>query len=125
MPMGRPCESKPDRKSQPRHARQVGRQGKHILQVHGQRVIAMLADAKGGAGSHRRGDHVHLLEGALEIGLDQGAHLLRLAVIGIVIAGGEGVGAQHDAPLDLRAKALAAGVAEDVPQAVARFTRGP
>jgi hypothetical protein len=57
---------------------------------------------------HRAGDHIHLLEGALEVLFDQRAHLLRLEIVGVVVAGAERVGAQHDAPLDLRAKAFAA-----------------
>ena len=96
---------KPDRESQPRHARQVGRQGEDILKVHGQRVIAVLADLEGGGGRHRRGDRIHRGEGRIEICPDQGAHFLRLPVIGVVIAGRKRVGAQHDAPLDLGAKA--------------------
>ena len=35
--------------------------------------------------------------------------LLRLAVVGVVVAGGERVGAEHDPPLDLVAEALGAG----------------
>lgn len=33
------------------------------------------------------------------------AHLLRALVVGIVVAGGQGVGAHQDAPLDLRPEA--------------------
>ncbi len=47
------------RESQPGHTCQVGRQGEDIFQVHGQRVIAMAADPKGGRGRHRRGNRVH------------------------------------------------------------------
>ena len=47
-------------------------------------------------------------KGPLEILLDQRAHLLRLEIVGVVVAGAQGIGAEHDAPLDLGAKALAA-----------------
>ena len=40
--------------------------------------------------------------------LTRRAHLLRLAVVGVVVAGRERVRADHDAPLDLRAETLAA-----------------
>jgi hypothetical protein len=35
------------------------------------------------------------------------AHLLRLPVISVIVAGGKSVGAQHDAPFHLRAESLA------------------
>src|SRR5690606_35984242 len=44
-----------------------------------------------------------------EVASDQGAHLERLAVEGVVVAGGQGVGAQHDAALDLVTEARGAG----------------
>ena len=50
---------KAGRESQPRHARQVGRQGEDVFQVHGQRVIAVAADLEGGGGRHRRGNRIH------------------------------------------------------------------
>ena len=46
-----------------------------------------------------------LLEGGLEVVGDQRADLLRLAVVGVVVAGGERVGADHDAAFDLVAEA--------------------
>jgi len=39
-------------------------------------------------------------EALLEVPLDQRPYLLRLQVIGIVIAGREHIGADHDAPAD-------------------------
>ena len=92
-----------DREGQPRYARQVGRQGKHVFQVHGQWVVAVLAQAEGGRGGDRGSNHVDGLESPVsKSASDQRAHLLRLPVISIVIAGGQGISAQHDAPLDLR-----------------------
>ena len=51
--------------------------------------------------------HVEPLEGVVEVALDERAHLLRLQVVGVVVAGGERVRAEHDAALDLGAEALA------------------
>src|SRR4029079_16266022 len=42
----------------------------------------------------------------LEIALDQSAYLLRSQIVGVVIAGGEHVGADHDAPAHLPAETL-------------------
>ena len=44
----------------------------------------------------------------VEVAAHQRAHLLGAAVVGVVVAGRERVGADHDAPLDLGAEALAA-----------------
>ena len=51
-----------------------------------------------------------LREAVLEIALDQRPHLLRAQVIGVVIAGGKHVGADHDAPAHLLAEAGGARV---------------
>ncbi len=99
-------------------AGQAGGQGEDVLQVHGQGVVHVLAQAEGGGGGGGGGDEIHLLEGALEVLLDQGADLLGLVVVGVVVAGGQGVGAEHDAALDLGAELLATRVVEDIPHAV-------
>ena len=49
-------------------------------------------------------------EHLLEVALDQRAHLLRLQVIGVVIAGRQHIGADHDAALDLAAETGGAGL---------------
>ncbi len=49
------------------------------------------------------------VEGPGEVLDDESAGPLRLSVVGVVVAGGESIGAYHDAPLDLGAEALAAG----------------
>ena len=49
-------------------------------------------------------------EGGGEVVGDLGPHLLRLPVVGVVVAGGERVGAEHDPPLDLVAEALRPGL---------------
>ncbi len=51
-----------------------------------------------------------LAKAVLEILLDQGADLLRAQIIGVVIAGGEHIGADHDAAAHFVAKAFGAGV---------------
>ena len=58
--------------------------------------------------------HVGLLERRLEVAADQRAHLLRLAVVGVVVAAGQGVGAEDDPALHLVAEAGVAGGAHDV-----------
>jgi hypothetical protein len=50
-------------------------------------------------------------EGALKVGGDQTANLLRLEVIGVVVAVREHIGADQDAALDLGAEALGAALA--------------
>ena len=47
-----------------------------------------------------------MLKEPVEIRPDEGAHLKRLFVISVVIAGGKGESAQHDAAFDLCAEAL-------------------
>ena len=53
-----------------------------------------------------RQQHINTLEGRIKIPPDQGAHLLRLFVIGIDISGGQGVGADQDSPLHLSAESF-------------------
>ena len=89
------------------HRRQAGearRDREHVVQIHRQRV-GRLADAERGRGRGRGQDHVALLERLAEILLDQRAHLLRLGEIGVVEAGRQHVGADHDPALDLGAEA--------------------
>ena len=91
--------------------RQVHRHREDVAQVHLQRVLALLANAEGGGGSHRAGDGIHIGKGAGKVILDEGAHLLRLAVVGVIVACAQRVGAEHDASLDLGAEATAARLA--------------
>ncbi len=107
-PDGQPCTIKTRRERYPRNACQVGRQGENILQVHGKRVVDVLADAESGVGRSRCSYQVDLIEDLLEVLFDEGAHFLRLPVIGIIITGRKCIGAQHDTALDLRAKQVAA-----------------
>src|SRR4029450_1827619 len=74
----------------------------------------------------RPDQQVEALVGVVQLAPDQGPDLLGLAVVGVVVPGRQGVGAEHDAALDLGAEARGAGgrhhLAGDVgvdPQAVA------
>ena len=51
---------------------------------------------------------IDALEGPLEVAQDERAHPLGLAVVGVVVAGGERIGAEHDAALHLGAEARSA-----------------
>ena len=88
---------------------QVHRDGAQVGQVHGQRVGRALPDLEGHGGRGGRDQEVEAAERLLEVLDDERAGPLRLGVVGVVVAGGEGVGADHDAALDLGAEALAAG----------------
>ena len=69
-----------------------------------------LAPSSNGRGGRRgRQQHVEALVGGLEVADDQRADLLGLAVVGVVVAGRQGVGAEHDAALHLGAEAGRAG----------------
>src|SRR5690606_10954084 len=97
-----------------RGAGEVGGDGGDVVHVHRGGVVDLLAEAEGDGGRGRRGEHVDLLEGSGEVALDEGADLLGAAVVGVVVAGREGIGAQQDAALDLVAEAGAAGRLHDV-----------
>ena len=62
----------------------------------------------------------HARERRREVVGDQRAHVLRLAVVGVVVAGAQHVRAEHDAALRLGAEALAARLARTSPPASAR-----
>src|SRR5205814_10682614 len=59
----------------------------------------------------RRDERVHLLEDADLLVLYERPNLLRLDVVGVVVAGRERVRAEDHPALDLRAEAFAAGAA--------------
>ncbi len=82
-------------------AGQVGRDRGQVGQVHGHRVVGPLTDLERGGRRGRRDQHVGLAERRLEVAGDQRPDLLGLAVVGVVVPAGQGVGAEHDAPLDL------------------------
>ena len=112
---GRPGQVQPDRQTlrEPARerdrgqAREVDRQREEVAGVHRERVVDELADAERDRRRGRREQDVALLEGLLEVAPDQRAHALRLAVVGVVVARRERVGADQAAPLDLAAEAAA------------------
>ena len=120
--LGRRQDLEPDRQAvvgQSRRQRHPGDAGqvrgdrRDVVQVHRQRVVELLAELER-RGRRRRGDeHVGLLERGREVALDERADLLRRAVVGVVVARRQRVGAQDDAALDLVAEALAAGGGHD------------
>ena len=66
-------------------------------------------DLEGHRGRRGRDEKVEAAEGLLEVLDDERAGPLGLSVVGVVVAGRERVGADHDAALDLGTEALAAG----------------
>ncbi len=122
---GAPHQLQPDRQAPGQPAghreagqgRQVAGDGEDVGQVHLQRVAGLLAQPEGRARRHRPGHHVAALEGGVEVAPDQGADLLGPQVVGVVVAGAERVGAQHDAPLDLGAEPLLPALGVELLQA--------
>ena len=92
------------RKAHRRSAVEARRQGREVGLVHRDRVVGSLADREGDGRRRRRDQDVDLRVRRLEVAPDQRAHLLRLSVVGVVVAGRQRVGAEHDAPLDLGAE---------------------
>ena len=90
-------------------AGQVGRDRADVVEVHGERVGGLGAERERGGGRGRRQQHVEALVGGGEVAADQRADLLGLAVEGVVVAGRQGVGAEHDPALHLGAEARRCG----------------
>ena len=118
QPVGQPARHR-DR----RRAGQRRRQRAQVVDVHRHRVGDALADPERDERRGRRDQHVGLLERGGEVARDQRAHLLRLAVVGVVVAGRQRVRADHDAALHLGAEAGLAGQRHDVLERVARRRR--
>src|SRR5665647_966617 len=115
---------KTGRQGEARDAGQVRRDGRDVVEVHRHRVVQLLPQLEGGGGSRRRHQDVRLVERRREVALDQGAHLLGVAVVRVVVPGREGVGAQDNPALDLVAEPGATGGAHHAlggHRAVARF----
>ena len=99
----------PGRDRDRRDPGEAHRHGEEVVEVHRERVVGLLAEPEGDRGRGRGDDEVDRREGRGEVLGDLRPHLLRLAVVGVVVAGGERVGAEHDPPLHLGAEALARG----------------
>ncbi len=90
----------------PRDARQVGGQGENIRQIHGQRIVKGFADGVCRCGRHRGDNRIAGCKCRLKIVLDQRANLGSLAVVCIVVTGGQGIGTQDNATLHFRTESL-------------------
>ena len=89
---------------------QVGRDGAHVGQVHGQRVVDLGPEGEGGGRAWwRRAARRSAGRRRSKPSMMQRAHLLGLAVVGVVVAGRQRVGAEHDPPLHLGAEARPRG----------------
>src|SRR5436190_7821409 len=82
------------------------RDGEDVIEVHLHRIIAFRADGERGGGGGGPEDDIALRERLHEIARDQAADLLRLEVIGVVVAVRKNVGADEDAPLHFCAEAF-------------------
>src|SRR5262249_13066011 len=100
----------------PRYPGQIGSDRIDVRQIHGQRVIGFLAEPESRRGRRGSNDGVDLGESLGEVPGDEGPHLLRLAIVGVIIAGAQRVGAEHDAAFYLGTEALIASVAVHLAQ---------
>ena len=80
--------------------------GDDVVQVHGDWILGLRPERERHRRRRRPQQRIDLFEGPLEVVDDQGADLLRLQVIGVVVAGAQRVGPEHDPALDLGAEAL-------------------
>src|SRR5208282_2571860 len=97
-----------------RNARQSGHvhgHGENVIEIHFDRIdTALFTDGKRSRRCRRSEDRVHAsCEALLEVALDQRAHFLRPQIIRIIIAGGQHIGADHDAPAHFLAEAGGTG----------------
>src|ERR1700733_7314493 len=108
-----------------RQTRHVDGHREDVVEVHFNGVVRdLLADPKGGGGGGGGQNRVDAVgENALEVALDEGADFLRPYIIGVVIAGGEDIGADHEAPSHFRPEALAAGLLVEFGDVGARLSQ--
>ena len=90
-------------------AGEVGGDGEDVGEIFLERIGTGGTDFAGGAGDDGGEDGVDFLEGVLEVAADEGADFLGAAVVGVVVAGGEHVGAEDDAAFHFGAEAFLAG----------------
>ena len=84
-----------------RNTGQVRGDREHVGQVHRERIVGSLPDAERRGRRRRRHQDVEAGERLLVVADDQRADLLGLAVVRLVVAGGQRVRAEHDATLHL------------------------
>ena len=107
-PGRRPAARRRRRRTGTRHRRvpgEVRRDRAHVVQVHRQRIGGLRAELERGGRRGRRRAAGRTARTRREVAGDERAHLLRLAVVRVVVAGRQRVGAEHDAPLHLGAEA--------------------
>ena len=97
-----------ERHAHRRVAGEVRRDRVGVAQVHRHRIGGLVAEAERHRRRRRGEQHVGALVGGGEVGSDAAADLERPAVVGVVVARRQRVGAEHDAPLDLGAEAVGA-----------------
>ena len=85
-PDGQPVVAGAEGNADGRVAGQVGRDGAHVVEVHGEGIGGLGAEREGGGRRGRGQQDVEVLVGGLEVSDDQGPDLLRLAVVGVVVA---------------------------------------
>ena len=102
-----------------RNSRQAPGNRINVREVHGQRVVHLLAELEGGEGRDRGHNGIHLLKRIRKIARDQGAHFLRFQVVRIIVSRTQHISAQHDAALTLGSEPLAACVAIHIGERVA------
>jgi len=78
---------KPYRNADGGNGCQVHRNGEDVGEIHINRVLELFAELKGGRGGGGGEDYVYLLEGVDKILVEQSLYLLRLQIVGVVVAG--------------------------------------
>ena len=106
-PDWQPLLGQPAWQTQGGYARQIGTHRVEIDQVHCQRVFDHFAQCEGGAGRYGTGQNVANFKRPVKVLANQAADFQRLQVIGVVVAGTQGIGAEHDPPFDFGTEALA------------------
>src|SRR3972149_4269926 len=92
------------------HPGEVAGYGEYVREVHCKRVFDLLAYPECRSRGRRRGDDVAPREGRVEVVLHERPHLRGLLVVGVVVAGGEGVCAEHYPAFHLGPEALVPGL---------------
>src|SRR5262247_2460819 len=101
-----PRRVKPARNGDPRDAGEVDGNGKDVGEIHLQGIVDLFPNLEGRCRRNWSDEHIDTSESLLKIPPDQRPDLLRLSIIGLIVASAKGIGAEHDAALDLGAKAL-------------------
>ena len=104
-PTGRPSSPGAEGDADGRVPGQVGGDGAHVGEVHGQRVAGLGPEGEGGGGGGGAEQDVAALVGGGEALDDPGPDPQGLVVIGVHVSGRQHIGAEHDPALDLGAEA--------------------